>query len=62
MNTRGQLVSDRLAWFQVVVGFDDMPQNIREWVDEGYAPIAELRAAMHGILDPEGACPRMTGG
>ena len=37
MNTRGRLVSDRLAWFEVVVGFADMSENIREWVGEGSA-------------------------
>jgi hypothetical protein len=52
MNTRGRLVSDRLAWYEVVVGFDDMSENTRGWVEEGYDLIAELRAAMHGILDP----------
>jgi hypothetical protein len=52
MNTRGRLVSDRLAWFEVVVGFDDMSASIRKWVDDGYQLISELRAAMHGSLDP----------
>jgi hypothetical protein len=52
MNTRGRLVSDRLAWFEVVVGFDGMSENIREWVEEGYQLIGELRAAMHGSVDP----------
>jgi hypothetical protein len=40
-NTRGRLVSDRLAWFEVVVGFDDMFASIRKWVDDGYQLISE---------------------
>ena len=47
INTRGRLVSERLAWGQATTG-----DHLEEWIDDGRAIVAELRDAMHGRIDP----------
>lgn len=49
MNKRGRLVSERLAYGEAIVG--DSTETI-DWVDDGYEIVAELKAAMHGAIDP----------
>ena len=49
MNKRGRLVVERLAYGEAMVGNAD---ETAEWVEDGYAILAELRAAMHGEMDP----------
>jgi hypothetical protein len=49
MNKRGRLVAERLAYGEAMVGDAD---ETAEWVEDGHAILAELRAAMHGEIDP----------
>lgn len=49
MNKRGRLVSERLAYGEAMIG--EAPE-MAEWLDDGAEIVAELRAAMHGEIDP----------
>jgi hypothetical protein len=49
INTRGRLVAERLAYGEAMVG---EVEEMSDWIEDGYNILAELRAAIHGEIDP----------
>jgi hypothetical protein len=52
MNTRGRLMTERLAWFDAVFG-NPPDDNLQEWAAAGIEMLIELQDAMHGQLHPK---------